>query len=144
MCINAGGSFTATVSETIVAVWKKASNNSIVSNFGKWLGFDTGGLADFTGPAWLDGTKQHPEMVLNQLQTKHFINFANTLDKMYSNVGSATGGLNSSVTIGSIGFQVDSMSSPEDGEKAFNMFVDKFKEIGNQTGIKINSFKNTL
>ncbi len=144
MCINAGGSFTATVSETIVAVWKKASSNSIVSNFGKWLGFDTGGLADFTGPAWLDGTKQHPEMVLNQLQTKHFINFANTLDKMYSNVGSATGGLNSSVTIGSIGFQVDSMSSPEDGEKAFNMFVDKFKEIGNQTGIKINSFKNTL
>jgi hypothetical protein len=101
-------------------------------------------LANFTGPAWLDGTKQHPEMVLNQLQTKHFINFANTLDKMYSNVGSATGGLNSSVTIGSIGFQVDSMSSPEDGEKAFNMFVDKFKEIGNQTGIKINSFKNTL
>jgi hypothetical protein len=36
------------------------------------------------------------------------------------------------------------MSSPEDGEKAFNMFVDKFKEIGNQTGLKINSFKNTV
>jgi hypothetical protein len=101
-------------------------------------------LATNTGPAWLDGTKQNPELVLNTLQTKHFINFVDVMDKMYSNVNPAGGGLNNSITIGSIGFQVDSMSSPEDGEKAFNMFVDKFKEIGNQTGIKINSFKNTL
>jgi hypothetical protein len=27
--------------------------------------FKTGGLADFTGPAWLDGTKSKPEYVLN-------------------------------------------------------------------------------
>jgi hypothetical protein len=27
--------------------------------------YKTGGLADFTGPAWLDGTKARPEMVLN-------------------------------------------------------------------------------
>mgnify|MGYP003508684415 CR=1 FL=1 len=31
--------------------------------------FKTGGLADFTGPAWLDGTKARPEMVLNQKDT---------------------------------------------------------------------------
>ena len=34
--------------------------------------------------------------------------------------------------------------SPEDGEAAFNMFVNKFKEIGSQSGIKIDSFKNRL
>jgi murein L,D-transpeptidase YcbB/YkuD len=28
-------------------------------------GFKTGGLADFTGPAWLDGTKSRPEYILN-------------------------------------------------------------------------------
>jgi hypothetical protein len=27
--------------------------------------FKTGGLADFTGPAWLDGTKSKPEYILN-------------------------------------------------------------------------------
>jgi hypothetical protein len=32
--------------------------------------FKTGGLASFTGPAWLDGTPDNPEMVLNSEQTK--------------------------------------------------------------------------
>jgi hypothetical protein len=27
--------------------------------------YKTGGLADFTGPAWLDGTKSKPEYILN-------------------------------------------------------------------------------
>jgi hypothetical protein len=31
----------------------------------KMRGYKTGGLADFTGPAWLDGTKARPELVLN-------------------------------------------------------------------------------
>lgn len=34
--------------------------------------FETGGLADFTGPAWLDGTKSKPEYVLNAEQTQKF------------------------------------------------------------------------
>jgi hypothetical protein len=36
-------------------------------------GFDTGGLADYTGPAWLDGTKSKPEIVLNQTDSANFI-----------------------------------------------------------------------
>ena len=35
--------------------------------------FKTGGLADSTGPAWLDGTKSKPELVLNPQDTKNFI-----------------------------------------------------------------------
>ena len=35
--------------------------------------YATGGLADFTGPAWLDGTKSRPELVLNQQDTANFI-----------------------------------------------------------------------
>lgn len=35
--------------------------------------FKTGGLADFTGPAWLDGTKSRPEMVLNAQDTENFL-----------------------------------------------------------------------
>ena len=101
-----------------------------------------GGFVNFTGPAWMDGTAQHPEAVLNALQTEHFIKFTNALDNIYGGSGQTTN--TSSVNIENISFNVDSMSSPEDGEKAFNVFVNKFKEIGNQTGIKINSFKNTL
>lgn len=101
-----------------------------------------GGFVNFTGPAWMDGTAQHPEAVLNALQTEHFIKFTNALDNLYGSGNQTTN--TSSVNIENIEFKVNSMSSPEDGERAFNMFVDKFKEIGNQTGIKINSFKNTL
>lgn len=35
--------------------------------------YATGGLADFTGPAWLDGTKSAPELVLNAQDTQNFI-----------------------------------------------------------------------
>lgn len=104
--------------------------------------YATGGFADFTGPAWLDGTPSKPEAVLNALQTEHFIKFTDTLDKMFA--GGATANNTSSVSIDTISFNVESMSSAEDGEKAFNAFVDKFKEIGSQSGIKIDSFKNRL
>lgn len=36
-------------------------------------GFKTGGLADFTGPAWLDGTKSKPELVLNPGDTQNIL-----------------------------------------------------------------------
>ena len=35
--------------------------------------YETGGLADFTGPAWLDGTKSKPEIVLNQKDSANFL-----------------------------------------------------------------------
>ena len=41
--------------------------------------YATGGLADFTGPAWLDGTKSRPELVLNQRDTQNFIQLKDIL-----------------------------------------------------------------
>ena len=41
--------------------------------------FKTGGLADFTGPAWLDGTRSKPEYILNADQTKAFFNLVDVL-----------------------------------------------------------------
>ena len=109
---------------------------------GHQIKYKDGGFANFTGPAWLDGTPQKPEAVLNALQTEHFIKFTNALDNMFSNGNVAN--TSSSISIDTISFNVESMSSPEDGEAAFNMFVNKFKEIGSQSGIKIDSFKNRL
>ena len=44
--------------------------------------FATGGLADFTGPAWLDGTKSRPEYVLNAGQTEAFFNLVDVLESL--------------------------------------------------------------
>ena len=41
--------------------------------------FKTGGLADFTGPAWLDGTKSKPEIVLNAQDTQNFLELKNIM-----------------------------------------------------------------
>ena len=74
---------------------------------GKWVGayygirdlkpyalsrFAKGGLADFTGPAWLDGTKSKPEMVLNPKDTENFIQLKNILANVMSGVTGNTNG----------------------------------------------------
>lgn len=50
----------------------------------------TGGLADFTGPAWLDGTKSKPEYVLNSDQTKAFFQLVDVLSSLQSGGSKAT------------------------------------------------------
>ena len=42
--------------------------------------YKTGGLADFTGPAWLDGTPSKPEYVLNSAQTERFFSLVDVLE----------------------------------------------------------------
>ena len=44
--------------------------------------FETGGLADFTGPAWLDGTRSKPEYVLSATQTERFFSLVNVLESL--------------------------------------------------------------
>ena len=45
-------------------------------------GYKTGGLADFTGPAWLDGTPSKPEYILNAAQTERFFSLINVLENI--------------------------------------------------------------
>ena len=107
--------------------------------------FKTGGLADFTGPAWLDGTKSAPEAVLNAAQTKAFMRLGRYLELTERTTGNIRNAYmdkdTPEVYIESIDFHVDNMSSVEDGKIAFDAFVDEFKRIGRRTGIAIERFK---
>ena len=139
-----GTSYVPKASETIKAQWTKKKKTTTASGQFVGLGYYTpigsdmvfakGGMADFTGPAWLDGTKQHPEAVLNAMQTKAFLSFTDDLAALRTEGGLST---NSSVVIDNISFNVESMSSVADGEKAFDAFVGKFKEIGAKQGISV-------
>ena len=51
--------------------------------------FKTGGLADFTGPAWLDGTKSRPEYILNADQTKRFFSLVDILERFDEKAGTS-------------------------------------------------------
>lgn len=101
--------------------------------------YASGGMNYRTGLAWLDGTRQNPEAVLNATQTKAFLSFTDDLAALRAG-GAITN--NSNVIIDTISFNVESMSSPEDGEKAFDAFVDRFKQIGAKQGISINGTAN--
>jgi hypothetical protein len=50
-------------------------------------GFKTGGLADFTGPAWLDGTPSKPEYILNTQQTQRFFSLVDVLEGLKTDSG---------------------------------------------------------
>lgn len=101
--------------------------------------YASGGMNYKTGLAWLDGTRSNPEAVLNAAQTKAFLSFTDDLAALRAS-GAITN--NSNVIIDTISFNVESMSSPEDGEKAFDAFVDRFKQIGAKQGISINGTAN--
>lgn len=76
--------------------WRRFNNNStngrgvardkLATAMKNYLNaYETGGLADFTGPAWLDGTKSHPELVLNARDTENFIQLKDILAEIMSN-----------------------------------------------------------
>ena len=57
------------------------------------LRFKTGGLADCTGPAWLDGTKSRPEYVLNSAQTERFFSLVDVLERFNTDGAGAKSGI---------------------------------------------------
>lgn len=67
------------------AVWGSGSYNKDLKKAQKDgyapYAYKTGGLADYTGPAWLDGTPSKPELVLNAADTKNFLALKDVLSR---------------------------------------------------------------
>lgn len=80
--------------------------------------YKTGGLADFTGPAWLDGTKSRPELVLNQRDTQNFIQLKDILASLMT--GSQTYTENNGDITYDIDINVESIGSDYDVEQVAN------------------------
>ena len=98
---------------------------------GHQLKYEDGGYVDYTGPAWVDGSKSRPEAFLSAYQTEQIGALAKSLDP--STVNNAT--TNSNVTFGSINFNVASMSSAADGKKALDIFVQGANDMMAKKGI---------
>ena len=98
---------------------------------GHQLQYKTGGMVDYTGPAWVDGTQTHPEAFLSAYQTEQIGALAGALDS--NTVNNVSG--DSNVTFGSINFNVASMSSAADGKKALDIFVQGANELMAKKGI---------
>jgi hypothetical protein len=84
--------------------------------------YATGGLADFTGPAWLDGTKAHPEYVLNATQTQAFLSLVDILDNYDSKKSTES---TKGDTYYDVHIEVDEISNDYDVEE----MMDKMKRL---------------
>lgn len=73
------------VNKGIMTGYKGSLNDYSYENMKKkFKKYKTGGMADFTGPAWLDGTKTKPELILNAQDTQNFIELKNILSSLLS------------------------------------------------------------
>lgn len=106
---------------------------AFVAVYGKWAKFAQGGLASYTGPAWMDGTPSKPELVLNATDTKNFVALKDVLaeatrrgafnhDENTNNVGDAVFDIN---------INVDKIDSDYDVDKVVKrvekIIIDKAK-----------------
>ena len=99
----------------------------------KLSSFKTGGLADFTGPAWLDGTKSKPELVLNSTDTKNFIALRDVLNQALRSTSSINNSYGGDATY-EININVDHINSDYD--------VDKIAERVKRNIVKDSSYRN--
>ena len=100
--------------------WKEiASLNGISSPYTiypkqklKLPAYKTGGVADFTGPAWLDGSKTKPELILNARDTENFIILKDVLSGILKNASDIKS--NSGDNYFDIDIQVDEIANDYD------------------------------
>ena len=84
-------------------------------------GYKSGGLADFTGPAWLDGTKARPELVLSARDTQNFIQLKDILASVMERGSSShTSTENNGDITYDIDINVESIGSDYDVEQVAN------------------------
>lgn len=112
--------------------------------------YKRGGIADFTGPAWLDGTKQDPERILSPYQTKLFESMVQALERMSTisipsmpNFGGITSGSESNVSVGDIIVNVDNLDTDDDYEelarKVSEVLMERIGRTAVVGGLRINS-----
>lgn len=104
----------------------------------KYNGFKSGGLVDYTGPAWVDGTPSKPEAFLNSEDTKRIGEAAKLLSNLpiLNSTSSASTQLSTNVgdTSIEIHINVESISSDYDvdrlAERIKSDIVDASKPVG--------------
>lgn len=111
--------------KSLVAKWRPTTNkNNAQKDFDKALRrFKAGGIADFTGPAWLDGTPSKPELVLNATDTKNFLALRDVLSSAMKSTGAVTNSYGGDVMY-DINIHVDKIEKDYDVDRV----VDKVKK----------------
>ena len=112
----------ATTEKSAIEMFKmKKASSGPFSNIRASKKFAEGGILNYTGPAWVDGSKERPERILNAHQTQAFDTLVDWLTTPKLNFPGLTAGMGptlqgagSPVTFGDINIEVDSLDSDTD------------------------------
>lgn len=93
----------------------------------KYAAYKNGGIIDYTGPAWVDGSASLPERILNPYQNKLFETMVQALEQMsrvyvptMPNFGDMQTAGGNSVSVGDIIVNVDNLDTDDDYEELAN------------------------
>lgn len=101
--------------------------------------FKQGGLVDYTGPAWVDGTKSNPEAFLDAQDTKLISALVAALS--YGNLsGILTGDASdlSNIVIENINISTGQLNTGQDFRKSGQIFAEEFAKAIRQRGVNVN------
>ena len=105
--------------------------------------YKKGGLANFTGPAWMDGTKSKPEAVLNARDTQNFLQLRDILSDVLTKTRSF--GNNNSENSGDnyydIDIQVDKLSNDYDVDQLVRKIKREITKDANYRNVKTINLK---
>ena len=129
--------------------WQKLQSFNNIPNANKiYVGqkikipaFKKGGLVDFTGPAWVDGTKTRPEGFLDADNTNMIERLISSLESKYPNTSMAMAGTSETISIGNIIIQTPQLNTNADFSAAGQTLAKAFKEAIGERGININKKK---
>lgn len=114
----------------------------------KYFQYKSGGLVDFTGPAWVDGTKQKPEAFLSAedtklLKSKIFSNSDYSLKSAVEAIESMTkslsglqagGGSNITIEHAEVNIEPGTISNDYDARRAGEMALEEMVKIARKSG----------
>ena len=133
---NQAGAYLLKISEGLdslsAGVWAMLPSSSVTS---QKLQYATGGLNKATGWAWLDGTANEPEYVLNARQTDAFLRLSEILPSMFNNGTVTNNNLGGNVYV-ELTMNVSDISSDYD--------VDRFMDRVKTNIYDAASYRNTV
>ena len=112
--------------------------------------FASGGIADFEGPAWVDGSPQMPERVLSPFQTQLFETMVQALEQMsritiagMPNLDGTRNASGNQIAVGDIIVNVDNLDTDDDyetmAERVSDILTERIGRTSVVGGLRINS-----
>lgn len=105
--------------------------------------YKKGGLANFTGPAWLDGTKTKPEAVLNARDTQNFLQLRDVLSDVLNKSRTIERGNseNNGDNYYDIDIQVDKLSNDYDVDQLVKKIKKEITKDANYRNVRTINLK---